>query len=91
VTALGLKSVGDEGVPIVPVIAGDPHRAVRACEALLERRVWAQAIRPPTVAPGTERLRFALTAAHRPADVDEALAALDAVAPLLAAPVGEAR
>jgi 8-amino-7-oxononanoate synthase len=37
------------------------------------------AIRPPTVAPGTCRLRFTLSAAHSETDVDCALAAMDAV------------
>ncbi|HEV8320431.1 MAG TPA: 8-amino-7-oxononanoate synthase [Myxococcota bacterium] len=79
-TARGLRTTAPEGsaAPIVPVLVGDPQRAMRACEALLERRVWAQAIRPPTVPPGTERLRFAFTAGQTVADIDEALAALDA-------------
>ena len=76
--SLGLPTVGGGETPIVPVLVGDPHRAVRACEALLEQGVWAQVIRAPTVPPGTERLRFAFTSGHTDADVDVALAALRA-------------
>ncbi len=64
---------------IVPLLVreGDPRRAMAACEALLERGIFAQGIRPPTVPPGTSRLRFALMATHTRAQLDQALAALD--------------
>lgn len=64
---------------IVPlhVREGDPRRAMAACEALLERGIFAQGIRPPTVPPGSSRLRFALMATHTRAHLDSALAALD--------------
>lgn len=72
---------GLAGVPshIVPLLVrdGDPRRAMAACEALLERGVFAQGIRPPTVPAGTSRLRFALMATHTRAQLDRALAALD--------------
>ncbi|MCU1456417.1 MAG: 7-keto-8-aminopelargonate synthetase-like enzyme, partial [Actinomycetia bacterium] len=47
-----------------------------ASAALLERGMLVPAIRPPTVAPGTSRLRIALSAAHTEAQVDDLLAAL---------------
>ncbi|MBV8982426.1 MAG: 8-amino-7-oxononanoate synthase [Acidimicrobiia bacterium] len=50
--------------PIVPVLLGDERRALAASAALLERGLLVPAIRPPTVAPGTSRLRIALSAAH---------------------------
>jgi 7-keto-8-aminopelargonate synthetase-like enzyme len=50
--------------PIVPVLLGDEQRALAAAAALLERGLLVPAIRPPTVAPGTSRLRVALSAAH---------------------------
>lgn len=63
---------------IVPlhVRDGDPRRAMAACEALLERGIFAQGIRPPTVPPGRSRLRFALMATHTREHLDRALAAL---------------
>jgi len=50
--------------PIIPVVLGDERRAMAASAALLERGLLVPAIRPPTVAPGTSRLRIALSAAH---------------------------
>jgi len=50
--------------PIIPVVLGDERRALAASVALLERGLLVPAIRPPTVAPGTSRLRIALSAAH---------------------------
>ena len=56
--------------PIVPVVCGDEARAVAAADALLDRGLLVPAIRPPTVAAGTSRLRVALSAAHTPDQVD---------------------
>jgi 8-amino-7-oxononanoate synthase len=50
--------------PIIPVVLGDERRALAASAALLERGLLVPAIRPPTVASGTSRLRIALSAAH---------------------------
>jgi 7-keto-8-aminopelargonate synthetase-like enzyme len=43
---------------------GDERRALEAAAALLDRGFLVPAIRPPTVAPGTSRLRVALSAQH---------------------------
>lgn len=66
--------------PIFPVIVGDEERAMRCTERLLERGLYVQGIRPPTVPEGTSRLRFALIASHRPEDIDRALKELDCLA-----------
>ncbi|MDQ4070853.1 MAG: aminotransferase class I/II-fold pyridoxal phosphate-dependent enzyme, partial [Actinomycetota bacterium] len=50
--------------PIVPVVLGDEDAAMRASAALRDRGLLVPAIRPPTVAPGTSRLRISLSAAH---------------------------
>lgn len=63
--------------PILPVHCGSEARALEAAAALLERGLLVPAIRPPTVAPGTSRLRIALSAAHTAEQVDELRAALD--------------
>jgi 8-amino-7-oxononanoate synthase len=50
--------------PIVPIIVGTDADALRAAKILLDHGVYVPAIRPPTVAPGTARLRVTLSAAH---------------------------
>ncbi len=61
---------------IVPLIVGDAPTAMRMCEAGIERGVFAQAIRPPTVPDGTSRLRLAVMASHTRAELREAAQAL---------------
>jgi 8-amino-7-oxononanoate synthase len=65
--------------PIFPVVLGTEQRALRASRALRCRGFFVRAIRPPTVPPGTSRLRVALSAAHEEAQVDAFLVALDEV------------
>jgi 7-keto-8-aminopelargonate synthetase-like enzyme len=60
----------------VPVILGDEQRALDASAALLELGRLVPAIRPPTVAPGTSRLRVALSAAHTEEQVERLAKAL---------------
>jgi 8-amino-7-oxononanoate synthase len=70
--------------PIVPMIIGDESDAVAASGALAAQGLWVPAIRPPTVPPGTSRLRITLSAAHTDDQVDRLVAglgALTAVAP----------
>jgi 8-amino-7-oxononanoate synthase len=62
--------------PIVPVVIGDETAALAASAALLAKGLLVPAIRPPTVAPGTSRLRVALSAAHTDEQVDRLVAAL---------------
>ena len=66
---------------IVPLIVGDATDAVRASERALERGVFAQAIRPPTVPAGTSRLRLALMASHTKSELREAARVLAAGIP----------
>jgi 8-amino-7-oxononanoate synthase len=57
---------------IVPLVVGDAKQAMRICELAIERGVFAQAIRPPTVPEGTSRLRLAVMASHSRAELREA-------------------
>jgi 7-keto-8-aminopelargonate synthetase-like enzyme len=68
--------------PIVPVVLGDETAALRAADELLERGLLVPAIRPPTVPPGTSRLRVALSAAHDDAQLERLSAALRSLATL---------
>jgi 8-amino-7-oxononanoate synthase len=74
-TQLGLPAPAVPG-HIVRLVLGAPERTMRLSEALLERGIFAQGIRPPTVPAGTARLRFALSALHTADDIDRTLAAL---------------
>lgn len=62
--------------PIQPLILGAPQRAVALSRFLLDRGYMVVAIRPPTVPPGTCRLRITLTAAHTNAQIDGLIMAL---------------
>ncbi len=65
--------------PILPVVVGDEMTAVAASAALRERGLLVPAIRPPTVAPGTSRLRISLSAKHTPGQIARLLEGLRAV------------
>ena len=62
--------------PIVPFVCGAEARALAAADALARRGLLVTAIRPPTVPPGTSRLRVALSAAHTTDQVDRLATAL---------------
>ncbi|HVF73640.1 MAG TPA: 8-amino-7-oxononanoate synthase [Acidimicrobiales bacterium] len=62
--------------PIVPVVLGSEEAALAASAALLDEGLVVPAIRPPTVPPGTSRLRVALSAAHTDEQVSRLVAAL---------------
>jgi len=62
---------------IQPVIIGSNDAALRASAALHEQGLWVPAIRPPTVAPGSARLRVTLSAAHGIGDVAQLAQALN--------------
>ena len=55
---------------IVPVILGGPEAALAAQAVLDAEGFLVTAIRPPTVAEGTARLRIAFTAAHPDAEIE---------------------
>jgi 8-amino-7-oxononanoate synthase len=61
---------------IIPLIIGDESAAVAAATKLREQGIFVPAIRYPTVARGTARLRLTLTAAHSTAEVETLVADL---------------
>ena len=67
--------LGPTGSPILPLLVGDDERALGLSAELLKRGVFVPAIRPPTVPPGTSRLRVVPTATHSPEDIEAALEA----------------
>lgn len=70
-----LKALHNEGVEaasptaIIPIIIGDEATALKLAGELLANGVLAPAIRYPTVAKGTARLRIALMATHTEAEL----------------------
>jgi 8-amino-7-oxononanoate synthase len=62
--------------PIQPVLLGSTARVLRAQEELLNAGFWVVAIRPPTVAAGSSRLRVTLSAGHTEDQVDGLVEAL---------------
>ncbi|MGA9019670.1 MAG: aminotransferase class I/II-fold pyridoxal phosphate-dependent enzyme, partial [Candidatus Cybelea sp.] len=59
-----LDSPGSVEGPIVSVLLGSEERALAVSEDLWKRRIFVPAIRPPTVPPGTSRLRITIRADH---------------------------
>ncbi len=71
---LGLPALGVG--PIVPVVLGSEARALFFAGALRKKGFEVFAVRPPTVAPGTSRLRLTVSATHTRGAIDALLAAL---------------
>jgi len=70
-SALGLSTAGSKS-QIIPVMVGNPAKAVALSEKLAEKNILALAIRPPTVPAETARLRLSVTLAHTQADLENA-------------------
>jgi 8-amino-7-oxononanoate synthase len=62
----------DSETQIVPVEVGGAARTMDLCERVLERGVFAQGIRPPTVPEGSSRLRFTVMSTHRAEELERA-------------------
>jgi 8-amino-7-oxononanoate synthase len=67
------------GTAIQPIILGSAEAALNASQYLFEQGFWVAPIRPPTVPPGTSRLRVTLSAGHEPAQVESLLESLATV------------
>jgi len=72
-------ALGDEGLDvgrsatqIIPLEVGAAARTMELCERALQRGVFAQGVRPPTVPEGASRLRFTVMATHRPRELTAA-------------------
>ncbi|PWC16224.1 8-amino-7-oxononanoate synthase [Brenneria roseae subsp. roseae] len=61
---------------IQPLVVGENARTLALTAALREQGLWVSAMRPPTVPPGSARLRITLTADHQPEDIERLLAVL---------------
>jgi 8-amino-7-oxononanoate synthase len=72
--------VAEDDMHIVPLVVGDERTALSLCQGAIERGVFAQAIRPPTVPAGTSRLRLTAMASHTAAELRMAARVLGDVA-----------
>jgi len=72
-------SLAESQSPILPLIIGDADKCMQFSERLLEKGVFVQGIRPPTVPPGTSRLRGTLMATHTCEHIDRAIEAFKKV------------
>jgi 8-amino-7-oxononanoate synthase len=59
-----MLNLPDAQSPIVPIIVGAEDNALAASRKLAEHGFFVSAVRPPTVPPGTARLRLTFTAQH---------------------------
>jgi glycine C-acetyltransferase/8-amino-7-oxononanoate synthase len=73
-------AVGGSETQIIPVEVGDATRTMELSERVLERGVFAQGIRPPTVPEGTSRLRFTVMSTHRADELERAAELVGAAA-----------
>lgn len=78
VANLGLDVPTASQGPIIPVLVGEAGRALELSRALFEQGVDVQAIRPPTVPPGSARLRMTASSLLSEDDVGRAARAFEA-------------
>ncbi len=73
--AMGYQT-GHPESPIIPVMLGSAQHALEAAAALRDKGIYIPAIRAPTVAPNTARLRISLMATHSDAQIEVLLGAM---------------
>jgi 8-amino-7-oxononanoate synthase len=72
----GVDVPGLADCPILPVVFGDEAAALDAADRLRERGMWVVAMRPPTVPPGSSRLRVTVSSGHTDDEVAGLVAAI---------------
>ena len=75
---LGIDTLASD-TQIIPAIIGSEADTLAAARDLAARGILAAGIRPPTVPPGTGRLRLTLSSAHSDEDLDRLIAAFGAL------------
>jgi 7-keto-8-aminopelargonate synthetase-like enzyme len=76
----GLKTIGYDTLgsetPIIPLLAGDVQASLKIGNYLYKKKIFAPAIRPPTVPEEKCRIRFSLSAVHTEEEIDFLLQSL---------------
>ena len=70
--ALDLDLMGSEG-PIIPIRVGETRQCLLIKEYLKKEGFYVSAIRPPTVAKNTDRIRLSISSDHAKAQLQELL------------------
>lgn len=73
-------STGSSQTPIVPLIVGESSKALAFADKLRQRGFMAVAIRPPTIPPGTSRIRLSISAAHDSTEIKSLISTIRSVA-----------
>jgi 8-amino-7-oxononanoate synthase len=77
-TEMGLD-IGNSTTQIIPVILGDSAKALEVSQKLFDTGYFISAIRPPTVPPGTSRLRVSVQTDHTQEQLERFCGALSKV------------
>ena len=72
-------NVGASRTHIIPIILNEEDKCLKTQKALLQEGIIVSCIRPPTVPPGTSRLRIGLTHKHTHKDLERLLETLTKV------------
>ncbi len=76
----GLKAMGwdtmHSSTCIIPILIKDPGAAMAMSDQLLEKGIFIQAIRPPTVPKDSARLRITVMATHTRSELDHLLSSM---------------
>jgi 8-amino-7-oxononanoate synthase len=76
----GLRAAGfdlkESDGPIIPIVVGEDGKALETQGLLMEKGLYLQAIRPPTVPSGTSRLRLTVVRGFSQEEMDYSLEAI---------------
>lgn len=79
----GLKAAGCKLLrgdsPVIPLIVGSEAAALNAAEVLKQRGLLVPAIRPPTVPPGSSRLRVTVSCEHTDDEIQSLIETVSSV------------
>jgi 8-amino-7-oxononanoate synthase len=79
IASLGIGVLGERDAHILPILIGAADRVVAVGRALSDAGFLVGAVRPPTVAEGSSRLRVTISASHTPAHLADFATALERV------------